>query len=647
MSSSDNPLPGSLGEQIKGLFAYRAESLEDRLFDLFAEPIYLPALTTARPCVLIGGRGTGKTTVLRGLSYEGQHALRSRRRDEAAPSGMPFFGLYLRIHTGRLHAFQGADKTPEQWSRLFAHFFNLIVCQEILKLALWQESLDETPIQLSSDAIDEMAIAAGLGDSPEPITDIGTLARSLRRSLKRFQAHLNDETEQIAPTVLGAPIEEFFDQLSRVPAFEKKLFFILVDEYENFLDYQQRIVNTLLKHSTPPYSFKIGVRELGWRDRAVMGGQEKVTSPADYERIDIATAFREDTFRDFAVRVCNERLEKLATRGGDPLIRDIRRLLPPLSLEEEAERFGVRERAHEVIAELTPSFSEGELAMLKTLNPLQVYLFRYWSEATGQSMREQFSDFVRDRRKWETRYVNYKYAMIFTLRKKRAGFTFNKFYAGWDTYLQMSSRNIRYFLMLVEKSLISDVIEEGRNLTSPVRPETQTVAAQAVGRLNLEELEGVDVFGPKLARLVLGLGRVFQVMARNPSGHTPEVNQFYLREDLEAIAEQDVGVDVDGVRELLTAAVTHLALLRSPGTKLLDEASIRHHDYMLHPVYAAFFEFSTRRKRKMQVTLEDLRGIVLDPRPTIRSILTRSRRVAEDDLPDQLLLFESFYREAS
>lgn len=560
---------------------------------------------------------------------------------------MPFFGLYLRIHTGRLHAFQGADKTPEQWSRLFAHFFNLIVCQEILKLALWQESLDETPIQLSSDAIDEMAIAAGLGDSPEPITDIGTLARSLRRSLKRFQAHLNDETEQIAPTVLGAPIEEFFDQLSRVPAFEKKLFFILVDEYENFLDYQQRIVNTLLKHSTPPYSFKIGVRELGWRDRAVMGGQEKVTSPADYERIDIATAFREDTFRDFAVRVCNERLEKLATRGGDPLIRDIRRLLPPLSLEEEAERFGVRERAHEVIAELTPSFSEGELAMLKTLNPLQVYLFRYWSEATGQSMREQFSDFVRDRRKWETRYVNYKYAMIFTLRKKRAGFTFNKFYAGWDTYLQMSSRNIRYFLMLVEKSLISDVIEEGRNLTSPVRPETQTVAAQAVGRLNLEELEGVDVFGPKLARLVLGLGRVFQVMARNPSGHTPEVNQFYLREDLEAIAEQDVGVDVDGVRELLTAAVTHLALLRSPGTKLLDEASIRHHDYMLHPVYAAFFEFSTRRKRKMQVTLEDLRGIVLDPRPTIRSILTRSRRVAEDDLPDQLLLFESFYREAS
>lgn len=55
--------------------SYKAEWLNERIFRFFAEPSYFNALKSYRPCVLIGGRGTGKTTVLRGLSYQGQFAL--------------------------------------------------------------------------------------------------------------------------------------------------------------------------------------------------------------------------------------------------------------------------------------------------------------------------------------------------------------------------------------------------------------------------------------------------------------------------------------------------------------------------------------------------------------------------------------------
>jgi hypothetical protein len=65
--------PQSLLSRLLGL--YKAEWLNGELFELFTEPGYFGHLTTARPCVLTGGRGTGKTTVLRGLSYEGQFAL--------------------------------------------------------------------------------------------------------------------------------------------------------------------------------------------------------------------------------------------------------------------------------------------------------------------------------------------------------------------------------------------------------------------------------------------------------------------------------------------------------------------------------------------------------------------------------------------
>ena len=56
--------------------SYKAEWLNEKIFHFFAAPSYFTSLKDKRPCVLMGGRGTGKTTVLRGLSYKGQYALK-------------------------------------------------------------------------------------------------------------------------------------------------------------------------------------------------------------------------------------------------------------------------------------------------------------------------------------------------------------------------------------------------------------------------------------------------------------------------------------------------------------------------------------------------------------------------------------------
>ena len=70
-------------ENLNNLFgSYKAEWLKGKVFDLFAEPSYFPALKDNRPCILQGGRGTGKTTVLRGLSYQGQYALHKKNISE-------------------------------------------------------------------------------------------------------------------------------------------------------------------------------------------------------------------------------------------------------------------------------------------------------------------------------------------------------------------------------------------------------------------------------------------------------------------------------------------------------------------------------------------------------------------------------------
>ena len=95
-------------QQLSELFgSYKAEWLKEQMFDLFTEPAYFPELVTQRPCMLIGGRGTGKTTVLRSLSYEGQFALKGHVEHDIPT--WPYYGFYYRVNTNRVTAFRGPE----------------------------------------------------------------------------------------------------------------------------------------------------------------------------------------------------------------------------------------------------------------------------------------------------------------------------------------------------------------------------------------------------------------------------------------------------------------------------------------------------------------------------------------------------------
>ena len=186
-------------------------------------------------------------------------------------------------------------------------------------------------------------------------------------------------------------------------------------------------------------------------------------------------------------------------------------------------------------------------------------------------------------------------------------------------------------------------LQNGGQLGDEVTARTQTRAAQGVGRKNLSELEGLSVFGAQLTKLVLGLGRVFEVLAAHPLGHTPEVNEFELGDAADG-APADAAFNV---APLLTAAVMHLALLRQPGTKVSSAPTdTRDYDYRLHPVFSAFFLFSHRRKRKLTLTERDIDGLVHRGGVTIAEIVRRQNREMDEDLPDQLNLFSAYFRDA-
>lgn len=626
--------------------SYKAEWLDEDLYRLFVQPEYFPELLTPRPCVIVGGRGTGKTTVLRGLSFEGQYELRGRPDDFLERS--QYIGLYMKVDANRVRSFRGSELGEDSWRRLFAHYINLQLCLLALDFVVWAERDLGVASLLSDDDLDDFAAATHLSDVP---TDLSDCRRKVRRSILELEASINNDpsAHRANISMQGAPVDLLYAALTRDGPLSGKTFFICIDEYETYLDYQQEVLNTLLKGAKPNLTYKIGVRELGWTTRTILDGNEPLISPADYVRIDLGQRWAGREFEAFARAVAQARLGRYAALvAGElapdetPEAPDVTALLPSLSASEEAKRLGAERIASTFRENLEhrPDLQEA----ISGIGHLEMTVLDYWRQAQEWTYERTAEDFANNPKSWETRYVNYSYSALFTIRQRRTGI--RKYYSGWSTFLHLAAGNIRYALELVEQSFLQS-IGDATVALPVVAAEEQTRAAIAVGEKNLTELEQVDEFGSDLIRIVLGLGRVFQMMATYPHGHTPEVNQFYLGTGVLEPATELAADDAARLQSVLTAAVRHLALLRSPGTKPTDEASTRADDYMLHPVYAAFFQYSYRRKRKMRVEPLDLLGLLDDPRDTIRGILRRTRKDVDlellEDVPEQLALFESYY----
>jgi len=631
---TETPKSPSLPEQLSELFgSYKAEWLRERIYELYREPSYFPELTTSRPCILIGGRGTGKTTVLRGLSYPGQFALAGGRASSIA--AWRWFGLYYRVNTNHVTAFRGPELNDDQWTPLFAHYFNTVLCELILEFLAWYELHTGSAVELRKQDCQRIAASLHL----QAAQDHRELREYLIDSKIGFEAYVNNVVDGQRPplSLEEAPIDLLCRAIVSLSSFEKKPFFFLIDEYENFLDYQQQVVNTLIKHASDVYSFKIGVRELGWRCHSTLNANEQLVHPADYARINIAEKLSGPAFDRFALDVCSHRLARLHMDGKE-IIRDVAVVFPSLSEEDEAARLGVEDQATLIRKNLLRQLGPKECTLAEALKPLEVCFLQFWARAQKSTVEQVFREAMSDPAGWKTRYKNYKYPLLFTLRRRKRGI--RKYYAGWGVFTQLAAGNIRYVLELVDQCFHAQ-FNETQALSEPISAEIQTKVAQRVGSMSLAELEGLSVNGAQLTKLLLALGRVFQVMAADPEGHAPEVNQF------EIVADEGPAQDeacAAAVNDLLNSAVMHLALVRFAGNKLGDVGDTKDFDYMIHPIYCPLFVFSYRQKRKMGLRPETVLGLIQRPKQTIRSVLAEhNRSTREDDLPEQLLLFEKFY----
>lgn len=610
--------------------SYRAEWLKNRIFDLFAEPVYFQALQDNRPCVLEGGRGTGKTTVLRSLSYQGQYAIHKNNVHKLEQ--LEFIGIYHRVDTNHVRAFTGAGVEYGIWQKIFSHYFNLLICREILLFIRWHSSVGSNDESFNAQTCKLICLSLCI---EADCTSLDELIEKVNSEMYAFQSKINSILDNELPplSMAGDPIKIITESTLNLTQFKGKIFFILLDEYENYEDYQQQIINSLIKHSTDHYTFKIAVREMGWRVKHTLNPLELLHDPADYVLINIEQKLTdgESQFENFAKTVCQQRLSKIFSTGNEQMF-EIDKALLGYSIEEEAEVLGVKDtELYQIVNDymVKNSLNIGELPSL------YIFFIGYWNKYHNLSLKDTVNEYLRSKKDWDTRYENYKYDMLFKIRRGRGKRGIQKYYSGWSTYTKLSNGNIRYLMELVYKAFEKHLLDEKGDY-SVVPQKTQTIAAQEVGHKNLIELEGLWKNGAQLTKLLLGLGRVFQVLAATEGKSAPEKNQFSIENSLTMSTE---------VTELVTAAVMNLALVRSPGNKLNSVTHTRDYIYMIHPIFSPFFEFSHRKKRKILITQEEFLGLIRTPKSSIKSVLDKSKTTIDETnpLPSQLGLFDAFY----
>lgn len=623
----------ALGSLAKMFGAARAEHFGEELFGLFTRPNYWPELESDRACILTGGRGTGKTTVLRSLSYKGTSQLTAKPiRDWS------YVGLYWRVDTASVAGLHNESIPEPLWMRLFAHYLNLVICQSIAEFVNWMARVEasSTP-SASMKQLRRFAQIVGVPDVDSSWTD--WLDEAVASAMCDLENYINNPERIDLPklTTLGRPQALLLEALQADERLAGKNFFFLIDEFENLEGFQQRVVNTAIKHAgDAPLTYKVGVKETGYRDHRTISGLEVLVEPADYANIDISARLIGNDFREFAREVCEARLERFSIATGTRLT--LGDLLPNLAESAEAELLAPRAQLSELRAKLVADVDDERL--LQRFDQATVFerlLLAYWAELRGASLAEALVYQEHHQGQWANWRNNYQHSMLYTLRRGRPGI--RKYYAGWPVYSQMADGNIRFVLQLVESALRLHLLA-GKDFRTPVSFENQTLAAQDVGRRNVLQMQGVAVEGGHLTRLTLTLGRLFQMLAEIPEGHTPEITEFRVdwSSDSRTVEKAD---------RLLSLGVMHLAFSRHPANKRgRESAETKDFDYRLHPIFSAFFGCSYRRKRKMTLPAERIVRMSERDSDVLGESLRDQRRAVvygSDVLPEQLTLFEDFY----
>jgi hypothetical protein len=604
----------------------RAEEFDHDVWSTYVLPMYFAQLgldEARKSHVLQGGRGCGKTALLRYLSYQSQF---SQFRAQVPASALQTVGLYLKADSTYFSGFTGYGENERRWQDIFEHALCLALAEQVVgsvrTLNCTSERMGVYGRLAGLDFKDAVQGYAG-DDVPSDLAGFEKWLRLQRQMLSRWFRNFDSAK---APTLF--PLKEFLGALIaelrfKLPYMASSVFAVYVDEYENLLDYQQRFLNTFIKGGEPPLIFHVAMKPNGMRTKLTIG-TESIQETADYRLIPLDDYLR-PSFRLFCAELFFFRLISDAGLPEEftPVSTQQLRDQACLTMRQGSE---YQKRVFDEISRVLPGqrYSAVATEVLR-----DTALRRRWQKIVEEALTAEGSrlksDDFQDPAYPEASVVN---AALLHQRSKRADEVFAEFskmragkpskyrdadwthhilvgtlllmylpfrqkpcpiYAGFDAFAQLSGISVRHFLELCHLS-IGDSAPRGELAKYSVSIDVQADAATRASRKFRGEVSSFGDQGNRLLALVNFLGKLFRLSQGRYSQSEAERTHFSI-----------VGEELTSpAGEVLSEALKWSVLLEVPETKVKGNR-YESSDYIFNPIYAPFFGLSYNKGRKLEI----------------------------------------------
>lgn len=608
----------------------RTEEFEHDVWSSYILPLYFNELgvnQVRKSLVLQGGRGCGKTSLLRYLSFQSQFSL---ERPYIPDDALKTIGLYLKADIQYYTAFDGCGISQDKWQRLFEHDLCLALTEQTLMSVL---TLNATPERESKwGNIEKLNFQQALkgfnSEIPRGIFDCIAWVKLERQKLAMWLRNF-DEHDIEKPFLLPlrqfliAVIEELKKQLTYL---KDSVFAIYIDEYENLLDYQQRFINTSIKAFEQPLIIHVAMKPNGMRTKDTTGG-ESIQETADFRLLDldklISPLFNLFCAELFFFRLINEKgivqlqtpikkeqlqdIDYIGFRSTDEkyraeVIRLIKRILPSKTYKQIAGEIisKDREQAYNRWANIIKTGLKAKNAQQYTVED---FISHEYPEASivcaalvnqkYKSIEEVVSQLNELKRTGSSKFIQADWIHHYLLGTLLLIYlplrtTPSPIYTGFETFTKLSGTCVRYFLELCYLSI--NQLDPDQDLSDySVEERAQSLAALTASRKFLEEISGCGRKANRLKSIVNFIGQLFMSYQSRASQSEPERTHFTIVGNLRDPQSQ----------EILNEAVKWSVLLQAPETKVKANrfGSV---DYILNPIYAPYFGLSYNKGRKVE-----------------------------------------------
>ena len=285
---------------------YSTEYFPDRdreklINETFIEPINFASIIEPGNTIIEGHRGSGKSMILKYLSYEAQIKRNFKEKwDEN------YIGIYLKfkptlVDTTKIDLFKGGDTS--NWIHFFLSYVNLLIGEEIIRTLKLSYDNGNILIDSENDFVSEVIFLffESVPNLNKEMT-LKNLLFTITRVRNDFaQKHFSD---------WNLP-SDYLEQLTsiiynHVNEWSGKNFFFLLDEYDNLDSNQQKVVNTLIKNRS--FSYKVGVKLFDMVYESISGKILERNNDYTYVNTDRFDS-EYNKFEDFVRNVANKRLE--------------------------------------------------------------------------------------------------------------------------------------------------------------------------------------------------------------------------------------------------------------------------------------------------------------------------------------------------